>query len=77
MLNYIFDFEDIDGKKFVPYLMKQEGGNVLNKMPFGKAMGILAQSGQEVRATDTYPGYPITSDGVFFFAGKTVPINRE
>ena len=72
MLNYIFDFKIENDQKFVPYLMQQANGVVGGKMTFKQAMHVLTLSGKEIRSSDAHEGYPITSDDIYFFAGKTI-----
>ena len=66
MLNYILK-RNADGT--VDYLMKQKGCNVTGKTKFESALWMLKHGG-EIRASGEFPMYPLTSDGVYFFAGE-------
>ena len=67
MLNWILKRND-DGT--VDYLMKQKGCNYAGKTNFESALWILKHGKGEVRASGEFPMYPLTSDGVYFFAGE-------
>jgi len=67
MLNWILKRND-DGT--VDYLMKQKGCNYAGKTKFENALWILKQGKGEVHASGEFPMYPLTSDGVYFFAGE-------
>ena len=56
MLNYILKINE-HGE--VRYIM----------MSFDAAMGVLKRGGK-IRAMEAYEGYPITSDGTYFFEGE-------
>ena len=66
MVNWILKRND-DGT--VDYLMKQKGCNYAGKTKFESALRMLRQGG-EVRGSEEFPMYPLTSDGVYFFAGE-------
>jgi len=67
MLNWILKKND-DGT--VDYLMKQKNCNFAGKTKFESALWILKHGKGEVRASGEFPMYPLTSDGVYFFAGE-------
>ena len=67
MVNWILT-QNGDGT--VNYLMKQKGCNYAGKTNFESALWILKHGKGEVRASGEFPMYPLTSDGVYFFAGE-------
>ena len=66
MVNWILT-QNVDGT--VNYLMKQKNCNFTGKTKFESALWMLKQGG-EIRASGEFPMYPLTSDGVYFFAGE-------
>ena len=66
MVNWILT-QNGDGT--VNYLMKQKNCNFAGKTKFENALWMLKQGG-EIRASGEFPMYPLTSDGVYFFAGE-------
>lgn len=66
MVNWILT-QNVDGT--VNYLMKQKNCNFAGKTKFESALWMLKQGG-EIRASGEFPMYPLTSDGVYFFAGE-------
>ena len=66
MVNWILT-QNGDGT--VNYLMKQKNCNFAGKTKFESALWMLKQGG-EIRASGEFPMYPLTSDGVYFFAGE-------
>ena len=77
MINYILDYNVRDCRSMVPYLMKQPDAVVTGQLPFAKAFDLLTHGGAEVRQSDEFEGYPLTSDGVYFFAGKVLDAPAE
>ena len=67
MVNWILT-QNGDGT--VNYLMKQKGCNVTGKTKFESALGLLRLAKKDVRVSAEFPEYPLTSDGVYFFAGE-------
>lgn len=72
MLNYILEYNVRDCRSMVPYLMKQPDAVVTGQLPFAKAFDLLTKNGVEVRQSDEFEGYPLTSDDIYFFAGKVL-----
>ena len=54
----------------VKYIMSQKTANVQHEMPFEQALKMLA--GETVSKSDKFEGFPITADGVYYFAGEFV-----
>ena len=54
--------------------MSQKTANVQHEMPFEQALKILTR--KTVSKSDKFEGFPITADGVYYFAGEFVK-NRD
>jgi hypothetical protein len=64
MINWCFDIKD-NGN--VGYYCENGDYPVTGEMSFYDAKRLLPL--KDVRISDKHPGYPLTMDGVFFFAG--------
>ena len=65
-LDYALKATTENGQFVVRYLMKQRDCNVVGKMPYEGAENMLKRG--NVRVSAEFEGYPLTADGVFFFA---------